>query len=449
MQTKFQRMRWKPFEEDLLKTFLQSQRHHLIINMYKNIAVGELRFRRETKLFQEMSKAVGRTSLQCKSKMQKFERHAYIEFLRLKPTHYDIFEWLRKKRSLKMKRRRRGRAGKSDDIDDEMNAKRNKVLQEILQGWFEFEGERMEVKNYLGFEANEFLSWIKLGKDYDKKNENKMVSMMKKENTITQSKNKEKSKLLGTFPNNNFLKTKNLETPIMNLQKIHDQNFLKKIIHVPPLKVSNLPLISQTASNKRNFCIDFKISELKLTINQKNEKAIELVGKRPEPRWVRVPPPKILNCTKLKRILFSPLNLRKSTKDTCLPSEISNDELLKKNSENELSNEKNILHENSLNSDFISTPKIHIVSTSQSAKAISNKSVDMTVSQNEESSAKCEKIDSINSDFYSKSTNPLNSLFKDIIKTSDNLPKNSECRMKLMSLIQKYQTLYNESLQMC
>jgi hypothetical protein len=381
--------------------------------------------------------------------MQKFERHAYIEFLRLKPTHYDIFEWLRKKRSLKMKRKRRGRAGKSDEIDVEMNIKRNKVLQEILQGWFEFEGERMEVKNYLGFGANEFLSWIKLGKDYDKKNENKMVSMMKKENTLTQSKNKEKSEIFGLLPNNNFLKIKNLDAPIMNLQKIHDQNFLKKIIHVPPLKVSNLPLFSQNASNQRNFCIDFKISELKLTINQKNEKAIELIGKRPEPRWTRVPPPKILNCSKFKRILFSPLNSRKSTKDTCLSSEISNDELPRIILKNELSNEKNILHENSLKSDFISTPKNHMVSTSQSVKAISNKSVDMTVSQNKESLEKCEKNDSISSDFHSKSTNPLSSLFKDIIKTSDKLPKNSECRMKLMSLIQKYQTLYSESLQMC
>jgi hypothetical protein len=134
-------MRWKPFEEDLLRDFLLSHKQNLILNMYKNILAGELRFRRETKLFHEMSKVVGRTSLQCKSKMQKFEKHAYTMFLGIKPSHYEIFEWLRKRRSIKMRRRRRGRKARPHEDDTLMEQKRTEVVREVLQGKVILEGK--------------------------------------------------------------------------------------------------------------------------------------------------------------------------------------------------------------------------------------------------------------------------------------------------------------------
>ena len=127
-------MRWKSFEEELLRDFLLKHKQNLTINMYQNILIGELRFRRETKLFHEMSKAVGRTSLQCKSKMQKFEKHAYTMFLGIDPNHYEIFEWLRKRRSIKMRKRRRGRKSRPQEIDFQMEEKRIKIVNQILQG---------------------------------------------------------------------------------------------------------------------------------------------------------------------------------------------------------------------------------------------------------------------------------------------------------------------------
>ena len=132
MDIKTRSMRWKKYEEELLRDFLVNHKKNLVINMYKNILIGELRFRRETKLFHEMSKAVGRTSLQCKSKMQKFERHAYTVFLGIKTSHYDVFEWLRKRRSIKMRKKRRGRKAKPQENDAEMEMKRKYIMQELL-----------------------------------------------------------------------------------------------------------------------------------------------------------------------------------------------------------------------------------------------------------------------------------------------------------------------------
>ena len=141
MQNRSQSMRWKPYEEQLLRKFLLSHKDSLLMNMYKNIMLGELRFRRETKLFHEMSKSVGRTSLQCKSKMQKFERHAYVVFLEVKSSHYDVYEWLRKKRSFKMKQKRRKRLKIPESNDEKMEIKRKEIVNQILNGEFNIPGK--------------------------------------------------------------------------------------------------------------------------------------------------------------------------------------------------------------------------------------------------------------------------------------------------------------------
>ena len=140
MSNKSRSMRWKTYEEELLRDFLIGHKDNLVINMYKNILIGELRFRRETKLFHEMSKAVGRTSLQCKSKMQKFERHAYTVFLGIKTSHYDVFEWLRKRRSIKMRKKRRGRKAKPQENDSKMEIKRKLIVKDLLDEKFFISG---------------------------------------------------------------------------------------------------------------------------------------------------------------------------------------------------------------------------------------------------------------------------------------------------------------------
>ena len=101
---KVSRMRWTSLEEEKLRQFVLSKKQSLLINFYKNILVGELRFRKQAKLFLDMSLVLNRTPEQCKSKLQKFEKVVYCQFLGISEEHYLVFEWLRKKKSKKSKR---------------------------------------------------------------------------------------------------------------------------------------------------------------------------------------------------------------------------------------------------------------------------------------------------------------------------------------------------------
>jgi hypothetical protein len=441
MQPKSQKMRWKPFEEDLLKSFLQTQRPNLIINMYKNIAAGQLRFRRETKLFQEMSKVVGRTSLQCKSKMQKFERHAYVQFLRVKPSHYDVFEWLRKKRSLKMRRRRKGKLGVvCDDLD--FKVKRKRVLEEILNGSFELNGNFVQVKQNLGFDVEDFLSWIEPEKSIED------TDLVDRNNKSGSNDNGYSG--LGSFqtPNNNFENSKKSCFVKNKLDENHEQNFLKKLAHVPSLKISHFEPANKPFRKKPFF--DFQITEMKMKISQENQPIIEKSGKRPEPKWIRVPP-KILNPYPLKRIFYSPFKLRKDTKDTCLSNEsLSLEEDHSKN----LTNGQKLNHENSIKTQNENDFKItnEIFSSPLSMKFNSNKTIE---SVNFEKSNYFDEFNNnkINSDCkeskkIEKSTNTLQDLLNDLVATSDKMPQGSNCRKRLMSLVQKYRTQNFKSLEM-
>jgi len=50
-----------------------------------------------------MSQKIGRSAIQCKSKMQKFEKEAFIEILNVPKEHYSFFELLRKIKTIKKK----------------------------------------------------------------------------------------------------------------------------------------------------------------------------------------------------------------------------------------------------------------------------------------------------------------------------------------------------------
>jgi len=139
------RMRWRAWEEDRLKSFLLSRKKNLIVNLYKNILAGELRYRREDRFFIDMSEMVGRTPEQCKSKMQKFEKNAYTEFLKVPESHYDMFQWLRKKRSRKLgsKGKNSKSNNKQNTADEKFGQLRNQILEELNSAKISYSGKSL------------------------------------------------------------------------------------------------------------------------------------------------------------------------------------------------------------------------------------------------------------------------------------------------------------------
>ena len=93
--------RWNTQQKSKLNEFLISEKIELLVNFYKNIIVGQLNFRRHTKFFQKMSNYVGRSSNQCKSKMQKYEKEAFLRVLKVPNQHYKFYLLLRKLKTLK------------------------------------------------------------------------------------------------------------------------------------------------------------------------------------------------------------------------------------------------------------------------------------------------------------------------------------------------------------
>ena len=95
MKESTQTMRWNADEVEVLRQFVATKRKPLLEYFYKNIFLGELKVRKPRKFFVEMSKAVGRTAEQCKSKFQKFERKVFQDFLAIPVEHFEVFQWLR------------------------------------------------------------------------------------------------------------------------------------------------------------------------------------------------------------------------------------------------------------------------------------------------------------------------------------------------------------------
>jgi hypothetical protein len=149
-------MRWRAWEEDRLRSFLLSRKKNLIVNLYKNILAGELRYRREDRFFIDMSQIVGRTPEQCKSKMQKFEKNAYTEFLKVPESHYDMFQWLRKKRSKKFGSSAKKRNGKSskESKEEEYSKLRKRILEELNTAKISYSGKKGFLCIYTGFKKN-------------------------------------------------------------------------------------------------------------------------------------------------------------------------------------------------------------------------------------------------------------------------------------------------------
>ena len=93
-------------------------------------------------MFIDMGEFIGRTPEQCKSKMQKFERFAYIHFLNVPENHYDLFECLHKKRCKRLSAQRKKKSCKNLNTrkDDYFDFERKKVIEDIQSGRVKFKG---------------------------------------------------------------------------------------------------------------------------------------------------------------------------------------------------------------------------------------------------------------------------------------------------------------------
>ena len=133
------KLRWSKKEELNLKSFVIKKQEPLVLNIYKNIIAGALLFRREGKLFVEMSAFVGRTPEQCKSKFQKFEYQVYVEFLKIPLKHFEVFQWLREKKKLtkKIEKRRLKEAEERNAVHEK---NRKEIIESISQGNVSFRG---------------------------------------------------------------------------------------------------------------------------------------------------------------------------------------------------------------------------------------------------------------------------------------------------------------------
>lgn len=87
---------WTSDELSKMGSFVESESRELFSNMYSNIAVGFMCFRKKRSFFKDMGQILGRPSQLCKSKFQKLEENFYLNLLKVPSSVYELFVELRK-----------------------------------------------------------------------------------------------------------------------------------------------------------------------------------------------------------------------------------------------------------------------------------------------------------------------------------------------------------------
>lgn len=130
--------RWQLKEKQQLHKFILTESKHLLVNFYKNIVKGELIFRRNAKFFKRMSSEIGRTASQCKSKMQKFEKAAFVDLLKVPADHYAFFVVLRNLKTIQRKNSEKLHIFKNET---DFEARQIRVIREIWNESVSFHGK--------------------------------------------------------------------------------------------------------------------------------------------------------------------------------------------------------------------------------------------------------------------------------------------------------------------
>lgn len=96
MGRKSKRQRWTAGELEKLKKYILSKSSQLRLYFYQNIIEGEIKFKKCSRFFIEMSELMKRTANQCKSKFQKMEKSIYTDLMGVSAEHYRLYQRIRR-----------------------------------------------------------------------------------------------------------------------------------------------------------------------------------------------------------------------------------------------------------------------------------------------------------------------------------------------------------------
>lgn len=244
------------------------------------------------------------------------------------------------------------------------------------------------------------------------------------------------------FNNKNFSKKNNkLNGPDYN-SNAHE--IFSKLSTIPPLKVFNLP--STKTLPLKLPKISVQITSCSITMKPITISPAPLLGKRPQPQWLPIQQKKISISEKSEASHSTESNQRKNTIATCDTG------LLKRQcgQANDFENCFDILDS--------ATKSLKAINVQKTFEKMNAKKIFLknNFSENLSNSVSCDfsKICSFSENCENDSClkhvglpdgvgdekTPLKRLLKDLILTSDKMPEESDCRLKLMSLVKKYQT---------
>ena len=87
---------WNDKDIMSVKNYTLSNREVLLSNMYINIIVGFVKFRKPRTFFKDLGLLLDRPSYLCKSKFQKIERELVVNLLKVPQELYNLYLYIRK-----------------------------------------------------------------------------------------------------------------------------------------------------------------------------------------------------------------------------------------------------------------------------------------------------------------------------------------------------------------
>jgi hypothetical protein len=91
-------VKWNHHELAKLETFIKQNSKSFYQHFYKNILNPIHQVRKEPRIFIRMEEFVGKTTKQCKSKFQKYDRTIYLDHLNIPIDHYQVFLHIQNKK---------------------------------------------------------------------------------------------------------------------------------------------------------------------------------------------------------------------------------------------------------------------------------------------------------------------------------------------------------------
>ena len=103
MNKKIKIIKWKEEELDRMKNFISLNSESFLTHFYQNLLNPVTQTRREPRIFIRMMKYIGKTTKQCKSKFQKYEKTIFKDFLKIPKDHIMVYDKLKTNKRKKKK----------------------------------------------------------------------------------------------------------------------------------------------------------------------------------------------------------------------------------------------------------------------------------------------------------------------------------------------------------